>query len=215
MLNPTTLPPRHNPEEVTQLYRHFNKDGVLLYVGISLSAVHRLSQHANGSGWFNDIALVKVETFKTRSKALKAETAAIQTENPLYNVACKVTGYPASKPKFRDTAKKTRGLTVLELKYLQPAEQPYEVRDEAITGGRVVVWPSGKLSYIVRYRIDGVSKKLTIGVFDPDDGGLIKVRAMARSARGDLYEAREGSGLDPNAIKRQRRRQQQRRAVPE
>lgn len=35
---------REDPGE-TELYRHFAADGCLLYVGISLSAVARLTQH--------------------------------------------------------------------------------------------------------------------------------------------------------------------------
>lgn len=71
----------------TQLYRHFDKNGVLLYVGISLCTVQRLSQHGDGSHWFYNIAHVTIETFPTRSAAVKAEKHAIKTERPLHNLA--------------------------------------------------------------------------------------------------------------------------------
>jgi integrase len=103
-------------------------------------------------------------------------------------------------------AKKTSGLTVMEVRALKPRDDDYEVRDEAVTGGYVVVRKSGKLSYVVRYRIGGVSKKLTVGVFDPDDGGLTTVRALARTAQNDLVAARRGAGLDPAASKQAQRR---------
>ncbi len=103
-------------------------------------------------------------------------------------------------------AKKTPGLTVMEVKALKPREADYEVRDEAVTGGYIVVRKSGRLSYVVRYRIGGVSKKLTIGVFDPDDGGLTTVRTLARTAQNDLVAARRGAGLDPATAKQQQRR---------
>ena len=35
-----------------QLYRHFDCDGVLLYVGISLSTVARLCEHKHSSKWY-------------------------------------------------------------------------------------------------------------------------------------------------------------------
>lgn len=73
----------------TQLYRHFGKDGELLYVGVSLSAVARLSAHGAVSPWFRDIVRVDVEIFPTRAEALLAEKRAIQTENPLHNKAMK------------------------------------------------------------------------------------------------------------------------------
>lgn len=68
----------------TQLYRHFDKDGTLLYVGISLSAVARLSQH-KASSWFDQIAMITVETHPTLEVALERERAAIRIEKPIYN----------------------------------------------------------------------------------------------------------------------------------
>ena len=69
----------------TALYRHFDKDGQLLYVGISLSHVARLSQHRDGSPWYEDIAHVTIEWHKTRVDAELAETTAIGREAPKYN----------------------------------------------------------------------------------------------------------------------------------
>jgi predicted GIY-YIG superfamily endonuclease len=68
------------------LYRHFDKEGQLLYIGISLSTIKRLSQHAAGSIWFDQIAKVTIEHFETREEVLKAEHVAISTENPLHNI---------------------------------------------------------------------------------------------------------------------------------
>jgi hypothetical protein len=65
----------------THLYRHFDADGRLLYVGISKSALKRLSQH-KGRDWFTSISTVKIEAFPTREGAETAEKLAIQTENP-------------------------------------------------------------------------------------------------------------------------------------
>jgi predicted GIY-YIG superfamily endonuclease len=69
-----------------QLYRHFNKDGVLLYVGISLSALNRLGQHSDHSHWFGAISRVEIENFPTRESALEAEALAIHDEKPLHNI---------------------------------------------------------------------------------------------------------------------------------
>jgi hypothetical protein len=67
------------------LYRHFNSDGVLLYVGISLSSVYRLSQHRDVSPWYDEISRVDIEKFSCREDALHAERHAIIKEAPLYN----------------------------------------------------------------------------------------------------------------------------------
>jgi predicted DNA-binding transcriptional regulator AlpA len=73
-----------------QLYRHFDKDGVLLYVGISLSAIARLAEHRNTSHWFWSIAKTEVAAYATRASALKAERITILREKPLHNVIHKV-----------------------------------------------------------------------------------------------------------------------------
>ncbi len=79
----------HKARQETHLYRHFDKNGALLYVGISLSAVARLSQHRSRSNWFDSIARVEIEAFPTREAALKAERRAITEESPAFNVAGK------------------------------------------------------------------------------------------------------------------------------
>ena len=74
-------------ERSTHLYRHYNSQGKLLYIGVSLSAVARLSQHEMHSHWFTDIARVEVETYGTRKDALEAEAKAIKEERPAFNIA--------------------------------------------------------------------------------------------------------------------------------
>lgn len=69
------------------LYRHFNKSGKLLYVGISICALERLRQHRDDSTWFDDIATVEIERFATAKEAIAAEIVAIQKEKPLHNRA--------------------------------------------------------------------------------------------------------------------------------
>lgn len=74
---------------MTELYRHFDAQGNLLYVGISLSTVGRLSQHKDHSHWFKEISNVTIERFPTRQDALKAEQLAVQSENPKCNINLK------------------------------------------------------------------------------------------------------------------------------
>lgn len=80
---------RYGPEGIfgneTALYRHFDADLNLLYVGISLSPLARLADHANGSSWFSRIWGITVERFGSRRAALYAEARAIADERPLYN----------------------------------------------------------------------------------------------------------------------------------
>lgn len=74
-------------DKPTRLYRHFDAQDRLLYVGISLNQQLRLEQHMRGSKWAADIVKVLVELYPNRAEAKQAETAAIQTENPVWNIA--------------------------------------------------------------------------------------------------------------------------------
>lgn len=91
----------------TALYRHFDADGRLLYVGISLSAVHRLGQHRQHAHWFKAIARVDIEWHATRLLALEAEACAITRELPLHNTArprppvgATMLAYPRGGPQY-------------------------------------------------------------------------------------------------------------------
>tara|TARA_R100000482_G_scaffold120627_1_gene66079 strand:+ start:774 stop:1280 length:507 start_codon:yes stop_codon:yes gene_type:complete len=83
----------------TALYRAYSSTGELMYVGISLSVMSRLSQHKNSSAWFNSAARIDIEYYPTRTDALAAEKQAIQTECPVHNKAGKVKdAVPSSIP---------------------------------------------------------------------------------------------------------------------
>jgi hypothetical protein len=66
-------------DKPTDLYRHFDADGTLLYVGISLSAITRLKQHKSVAGWRGKIAKVTIETLPSREAVLDAESIAIKS----------------------------------------------------------------------------------------------------------------------------------------
>lgn len=69
----------------TELYRHYDVNNNLLYVGISLSTAARLSTHKNTSAWFEKITTIRIERFATRQEAIEAEEKTIRNEKPLYN----------------------------------------------------------------------------------------------------------------------------------
>lgn len=75
-------------QEETVLYRHFNRSGQLIYVGVSLSVLQRLNQHKE-SHWWREISQVTFERFNSRTAALVAEQIAIKEEKPFYNIVGK------------------------------------------------------------------------------------------------------------------------------
>jgi hypothetical protein len=68
------------------LYRAFDIQGDLLYVGISKSALRRASEHLRNSPWAVDAAVIRISPFPSRAAAAEAERIAIQTEGPRANI---------------------------------------------------------------------------------------------------------------------------------
>jgi predicted GIY-YIG superfamily endonuclease len=69
----------------TDLYRQYDKDGKLLYVGVSINARTRHVQHKSTSFWIDEVATITIEKHPDRETALAAEKSAISSEKPVYN----------------------------------------------------------------------------------------------------------------------------------
>ena len=70
----------------TYLYRVYDDQHKLIYVGISLSFFSRLQQHKKNSVWFDRMASVTLTQYTTREEALFAEANAINNESPQMNI---------------------------------------------------------------------------------------------------------------------------------
>jgi len=71
----------------TSLYRHFDENGTLLYVGIARDPDHRAALHAHTARWYQYSTRCEVEWHETRDEALRAERVAIADEGPLFNIS--------------------------------------------------------------------------------------------------------------------------------
>lgn len=69
----------------TVLYRWYDSDGALVYVGITNDLATRQSSHARLSSWAQFADTCRVERFRSRRDAEIAELAAIESENPIFN----------------------------------------------------------------------------------------------------------------------------------
>lgn len=79
------------------LYRFYAADERLLYVGISLSAAARASQHSREKPWWPDVARMDVEHHDVDRLTMEAiEREAIVAERPLHNVTHNATVRPES-----------------------------------------------------------------------------------------------------------------------
>lgn len=73
--------------ERTALYRLFDADDVLLYVGISKHFGRRWQEHESSQPWWHEVDHQTVHWYPTREAAAAAEVEAIKAENPKYNIA--------------------------------------------------------------------------------------------------------------------------------
>jgi predicted GIY-YIG superfamily endonuclease len=68
------------------LYRFFDQNGNLLYVGITSNPGRRWTQHATDKPWWHEVHHVEIERHESRQAVLLAEQLAIKNERPRYNV---------------------------------------------------------------------------------------------------------------------------------
>lgn len=69
-----------------RVYRAFDCEGDLLYVGYSGRAFARVSEHLDRAAWSGQVSTITFEQYDAKDAALDAEAAAISSENPTYNV---------------------------------------------------------------------------------------------------------------------------------
>lgn len=69
----------------TSVYRYFDADGVLLYVGITGRGAQRNGQHAKDKEWWTFVARQEVEHLPSRAAALDLERDLVRAFSPPFN----------------------------------------------------------------------------------------------------------------------------------
>lgn len=82
---PPRTPGRSQKRSATALYRYWDEDGKLLYVGITGDLSQREEGHIRRSSWMELAAKSSVARFSSREEAEDAELEAIRLERPLFN----------------------------------------------------------------------------------------------------------------------------------
>lgn len=70
----------------TALYRFYDADGALLYVGITYDIGIRFHNHSRKKEWWPAATDLTVKWYETRDLAMAAEREAIKTESPVWNI---------------------------------------------------------------------------------------------------------------------------------
>lgn len=70
----------------TSLYRFYDADGQLLYVGVTSQGVGRFRSHATNAPWWTQAVRTELEHFDTRLDAEREERRQIKALRPIHNV---------------------------------------------------------------------------------------------------------------------------------
>tara|TARA_R110000803_G_C11830615_1_gene303225 strand:+ start:272 stop:619 length:348 start_codon:yes stop_codon:yes gene_type:complete len=68
------------------LYRAYDSDGFLLYIGQSISALARTGHHAKHASWFRYCYSLTFQRYADKEVLVIAEKTAIEKEKPVFNV---------------------------------------------------------------------------------------------------------------------------------
>lgn len=68
------------------LYRFYNVDGDLMYIGATSDPPGRFKSHQADKEWWGEVAQIRLQHCETRQQLIAAEKAAIEWEQPIHNV---------------------------------------------------------------------------------------------------------------------------------
>lgn len=68
------------------LYRFYDKQGTLIYVGITLDPPARFRSHTHTQNWWDQVSEIRIGLQPDRPSVLVAEKDAIRREGPRYNI---------------------------------------------------------------------------------------------------------------------------------
>lgn len=71
---------------VPAIYRMYDREGLLLYVGQSVDPGSRIRNHRAEKPWWKEVARIEIQHVRHASELTRLEVDAIRNERPLYNV---------------------------------------------------------------------------------------------------------------------------------
>ncbi|MGW2739092.1 GIY-YIG nuclease family protein [Streptomyces sp. NPDC001288] len=129
---------RHSGQTRTALYRFYDENAQLLYVGITKRLQIRWREHARdyATTWWPLVRSNSVHWYPNRTEAGRAERQAIRDENPLYNVMHTVRNRVAVGTRSsRDSFTEQRGDSLLKALQANFADRPFTTLDAIALGG--------------------------------------------------------------------------------
>lgn len=86
VLKETKGKPRAITSKSHVLYRFLDRNGGLLYVGVTCNPPTRFKQHQVTKDWWESVANIGIETFSSREELIEAERKTIKEEKPKFNI---------------------------------------------------------------------------------------------------------------------------------
>jgi predicted GIY-YIG superfamily endonuclease len=181
------------------LYRHFDAEGALLYVGITVDMPRRGREHATTSEWFERAARTTFESFLTRGAALEAERTAVIVERPRYNIVYRRQAQLVERKQLKNARVLLKEARVLErekeleeyLKSITPVGKEGEIiDDDGHLIGYVVSEDFGGWNSFV---ITGTDTRSLVGTYLTYEAaessfGYARGRDLVWERRGDLKQ---------------------------
>lgn len=103
--------------EPTYLYRAYDGEGALLYIGITCKPDGRLANHKHKSSWFGDAKRMSWALHPDRPSALEAEREAIESEQPRDNLNYQHPQQRAEAARRRDARREAERLAKRERRH--------------------------------------------------------------------------------------------------
>jgi len=75
------------PNRFGAVYRAYNDQDELLYIGVTENPSQRHARHKKDRDWWHEVAYLDWEFYATYGEAVDVERDAIEAEQPRYNVA--------------------------------------------------------------------------------------------------------------------------------
>lgn len=67
------------------VYKCFDEDGALLYVGVGDTALVRIKSHQKEKAWFDEVVNITISKYEDRATALAEEIRSIREDKPVFN----------------------------------------------------------------------------------------------------------------------------------
>jgi excinuclease UvrABC nuclease subunit len=96
------------------IYRCYDADGSLLYIGSSINVEQRLEAHQSTSFWRCHVARVRLQIAPDELTARRLEAKAIRAENPRFNLQHRPPRSQWSEQDFRDVIRALRARPTTE-----------------------------------------------------------------------------------------------------